>query len=361
MIVNLDIDTLVASVEEIGLPNFLTQINIKLSNLLEESLDTNLWKDHVKHSLITKEIKTLNNDKELYLNLDNTRLELLMAIQEVDQSLIESLYLELFSIFNEYNQLKYLDGKFDQNDVTLSVQVGAGGLDAEDWASTLISMYQAFCMNQKWECVIIEITSGIEGGVKKCTLKIKGKNVYGMLKHEFGVHRLVRLSPFNSAHTRETSFALVEVIPLGIQELINIQVVESDLKWEYTTSQGAGGQSVNTTYSAVKLTHIPTNISVQCQNERSQLQNKQMALKYLKNKLSILESQKRDEFKQEFRENYQKPEWGSQIRNYVLHPYKLVKDLRSNWETNNIDDILEKGNLLDMIWSVKKVIYENKN
>lgn len=361
MITNLDINALVASVEKIEVSRFLTQISIKLSGLLEESLDHNLWSNHTKHTLLVKQIKTLNNDKSLYLSLDNARLELLMAVQEIDQALIERLYLDLLALFKEYTQLKYLDSKFDQNDALLSVQLGAGGLDAEDWASMLISMYQSFCMNQKWDCIIIEIASGIEGGVKKCTLKIKGDNAYGMLKHEFGVHRLVRLSPFNSAHTRETSFALVEVIPLGIEELINVQVIESDLRWEYTTSQGAGGQSVNTTYSAVKLTHIPTGVFVQCQNERSQLQNKQMALKYLKNKLSILESQKRDEFKQEFRENYQKPEWGSQIRNYVLHPYKLVKDLRSNWETNNVDDILEKGNILDMIWSVKKAMYENKN
>lgn len=359
MVNRININNLISNVEKINAADNIKKISLQLLELSKINSDPEIWEDYAKHSSISKEIVICNTDKSFFLEIENTKLELLMSLDEGDDTLSETLFFKLSNLFDKYIQSKYLDGKFDSFDAILSVQVGAGGVDAEDWASGIVSMYQAFCMNQKWGCVVTEISLGVEGGVKKCSLRIEGNNVYGMLKQEFGVHRLVRLSPFNSAHTRETSFVLVEIIPLGLDNLISIEVLDSDLKWEYSTSQGAGGQSVNTTYSAVRLTHTPTQITVQCQNERSQVQNKQMALKYLKSKLSVLEAQKRDEFKQEFRQNYQKPEWGSQIRNYVLHPYKLVKDLRSNWETNNVNDILEKGELLDMIWSVKKHLFEN--
>jgi peptide chain release factor 2 len=358
MILNTDLENIISNIDNINILKSLQEINKEIIYLSDFGNDIKLWSDYIKQTEIARKIAKLTIDKDLFLDINNTKLELLMSVEEGDNLLTEKLYLKLQELFNIYTQSKFLDGRFDLSDAILSIQVGAGGVDAEDWASMLVSMYQAFCMNQKWECIITEINVGLEGGVKKCSLKIQGNNVYGILKQEFGVHRLIRLSPFNSGHTRETSFALVEVIPLGLDDLIQIQILDSDLKWEFTTSQGAGGQSVNTTYSAVKLTHLPTQITVQCQNERSQVQNKQMALKYLKSKLSILEAQKRDEFKQEFRQNYQKPEWGSQIRNYVLHPYKLVKDLRSNWETSNVDAILEKGELLDMIWSIKKTFFE---
>jgi len=206
-----------------------------------------------------------------------------------------------------------------------------------------------------WEVNLISLSNGEEGGVKSATIEVRGLQSYGYLKEEAGVHRLVRISPFNSGGTRETSFALVEVIPDNvIDEVEAFEIKEEDLKWDTFMAGGKGGQSVNTTYSAVRVTHLPTKIVVVCQNERNQIQNRQIALKHLKNKLAVLEVQKHQELKKELRGEFHSPEWGSQIRNYVLHPYKLVKDTRSGFETTNVDKILEQGELLEIIWSVKK-------
>jgi peptide chain release factor 2 len=192
-----------------------------------------------------------------------------------------------------------------------------------------------------WKSTIVDMTSGSEGGVKTATIKLEGDDLYGLLKEESGVHRLVRLSPFNSAHTRETSFALVEVMPLDI-ETVNIEIHEKDLKWDFFMAGGHGGQSVNTTYSAVRVTHLPTKTVVTCQNERSQIQNKQMA------------DEKNSAARGELKGSEKSASWGNQIRSYVMHPYKMVKDLRSAYETNNVDNVLVRGDIMPIIWSVKR-------
>jgi peptide chain release factor 2 len=281
--------------------------------------------------------------------------DLTVALEMQDEQEMNSLYKQIQSEFLDLQNQSFLTGKFDSYNALLSIHAGAGGIDAQDFAAMLASMYQSFCRNQGWNCEMLSISVGEEGGVKSTTLQITGENVYGLLKEEAGVHRLVRISPFNSGKTRETSFALVEVLPSGLENLVNLQdIQEQDLKWEYSTSSGKGGQSVNTTYSAVKLTHIPTGITVSCQNERSQQQNKQQALKYLKNKLAVVELKKQQELRNELKGDFQLAEWGSQIRSYVLHPYKLVKDHRSGWESADPLEILEQGNILEIIWSVKR-------
>lgn len=330
----------------------------KLENLISEFErklgEPEVWSDNKLVTEYSIEMAGAKKKLQVAIRLQDALDELQIAFEVEEWDIVKSVNEELTSQLDNIENLKYLSGKFDNRNVILSVQSGAGGVDAEDWAGMLCSMYQATAKREGWILTTTDLSAGTEGGIKNCDMRIEGENVYGLLKEEFGVHRLVRLSPFNAGHTRETSFALVQVMPIGVEDEIKIEIKEDDLKWDYFMSGGSGGQSVNTTYSAVRLTHLPTKISVQCQNERSQAQNKAMALKYLSSKLAILEAEQKQEFREEFRGSLKSAEWGSQIRSYVLHPYKLVKDLRSNWETNNVEDILENGNIIPIIWSVKR-------
>lgn len=267
----------------------------------------------------------------------------------------EKSFTEAKKFFEDLENQTFMCGKFDHHGANVTLHAGAGGVDAMDFTAMLAHMYQAFCKTHDLSFRFTNISSGEEAGIKSCSFEICGENAYGHLKEEAGVHRLVRLSPFNSGHTRETSFSLVEVIPTDIHTSYEMgDIEEKDLKWDYFMSSGKGGQSVNTTYSAVRVTHIPTGITVSCQNERNQTQNKQMALKYLKDKLTILELKQQKDLEDELKGIHQSPEWGSQIRNYVLHPYKKIKDLRSGWETNTPDDLLINGELMEVMWSVKR-------
>lgn len=337
----------------------LKELEIK-KNMFENQLSLpSLWEDQVRASNLQKDYNKISEKINTINHIDSLFDELKIAIELQDTEINER-YNNILQKVEHQTNILFLSGPFDQDNAILTINAGAGGLDAEDWAGMLSSMYQAFFKKMGWHCSITDLSVGDEGGVKNISMKVEGEIVYGLLKEEFGVHRLVRLSPFNSGHTRETSFAQVQVIPiLEDDHLFKIDLKEDDLKWDYFMSGGKGGQSVNTTYSAVRLTHIPTNTVVQCQNERSQVQNKAIALKHLQSKLSILEAKKNKELKDYIKGDLGSNEWGSQIRNYILHPYKKIKDLRSGFETDDVNDVIENGNLLNFIWSVKK--HEEKN
>jgi len=245
-----------------------------------------------------------------------------------------------------------LAGPYDQNNVLISLHAGAGGTEAQDWAEMLLRMFERFSDRRGFKYQILEISSGEEAGIKSVTIKISGPYAFGYLKSEAGVHRLVRLSPFDADKARHTSFSLVEVIP-EIEQSSEIQINEKDLKIDVYRSSGHGGQSVNTTDSAVRITHIPTGIVVACQNERSQLQNKATAIKILQSRLLALKLKEQKEQESKLRGEHLSAGWGNQIRSYVLHPYKQVKDHRTGFTSTNPEEILN-GNLDGFIESYLK-------
>ena len=262
---------------------------------------------------------------------------------ESDDDLEQQLEETTLDIENELEQLNLLlllNGPYDKNDCILDIHSGAGGTEACDWAEMLYRMYTRWCEKKKYKMELLDYQAGEEAGIKSVSLRIKGMNSYGYLKNEKGVHRLVRLSPFDSNNRRHTSFASVEVTP-EIEQDSTIEIDEKDLKIDVYRSTGAGGQGVNTTDSAVRITHLPTKIVVTCQNERSQIQNKEQALKVLKNKLLLRKLEEQEKELNKIKGNQMNIEFGSQIRSYVMHPYSMVKDHRTNEETSNVTKVLD--------------------
>ncbi|MFA5009902.1 MAG: peptide chain release factor 2 [Patescibacteria group bacterium] len=241
-------------------------------------------------------------------------------------------------------------GTYDDKNAYVMFHVGTGGVDAADWNGMLLNMYLAYAKRKEWKTEIMDITEGGEAGVKNATLKITGFRAYGWLKSEAGVHRLIRISPFNAQGLRQTSFALIEVLPdLGD---VDVKIKDEDLKIETFKSSGCGGQSVNTTDSAVRITHIPTNLVVSIQTERSQTQNKEVAMKILKNRLYLLEQEQRDAENRKLKASNVSGDFGRQIRTFTLHPYQQVKDHRSDFETSQTEKVLKEGDLDELISSV---------
>lgn len=232
-----------------------------------------------------------------------------------------------------------LSGPYDKNNCVLEVHAGAGGTEACDWANMLYRMYLRWCEKKKYSIEILDVQYGEEVGIKSAYILVKGKNAYGYLKNEKGIHRLVRLSPFDANNKRHTSFASIDVIP-EFNNTIDIEINEKDLKIDVYRSSGAGGQHVNTTDSAVRITHLPTKIVVTCQSQRSQIQNKEKAMDMLKNKLKLLELEKKNSEVNKLRGEQRNIEFGSQIRSYVMHPYSMVKDHRTNCETSDVEKVM---------------------
>ena len=238
------------------------------------------------------------------------------------------------------NKLLLLNGPYDKYDCILEIHPGAGGTESCDWASMLYRMYLRYCEKKSFKVTVLDYQDGDEAGLKSVSILIKGTNAYGYLKNEKGIHRLVRLSPFDSNNRRHTSFASVEVTP-DIDKDVDIQIDEKDLKIDVYRSSGAGGQGVNTTDSAVRITHLPTKTVVTCQNERSQIQNKEQALRVLKNKLLLMEIERQEQELNKIKGDQMNINFGSQIRSYVMHPYSMVKDHRTNTETSNVTKVLD--------------------
>ena len=315
----------------------------------------NFWDDVDNANKVNQKLINLKKSVSSYNKLNNSISLIKEVLESNDEELISEVTNELDELKKEIDELELsslLNGKYDSLNCFLEIHPGAGGTEACDWASMLYRMYTRFLDANNYTYEVIDSENGEEAGLKSVTILIKGFYPYGYLKGETGVHRLVRISPFDSNARRHTSFASVMVTP-EFDNTIDIDIKESDLKIDVYHSSGAGGQSVNTSNSAVRITHLPTKTVVTCQIERSQLKNKEVAMKMLKSKLYQLELTKQDQQLESVKGDMMEINFGSQIRNYVLEPYRLVKDLRSNYETSNTDKVLD-GEIMPIIESVLK-------
>ncbi|MEX2014689.1 MAG: peptide chain release factor 2 [Candidatus Saccharimonadales bacterium] len=321
----------------------LGELENERANLKGKSEAADFWHDNKKASKIMQKLSELNEE----INTWNTLQKEINEIHELASLKDEDLYKDIENQLKEtekkYKKIKNelaFSGPHDKNGAIISIYAGAGGTDAQDWAQMLLRMYTRWAEISKSKISIIDESAGDEAGIKSATIELKGSKIYGRLKGEQGVHRLVRLSPFNANNLRQTSFAKVEVLP-EIDEPESIPLDESDLKIDVFRAGGHGGQSVNTTDSAVRVTHLPTKVTVTIQNERSQIQNKQTALSILRSKLAQMQIEQHKETIRDLKGPNQSAEWGSQIRNYVLHPYNMVKDLRTGFETSDTESVLD--------------------
>jgi peptide chain release factor 2 len=325
-----------------------TQINLpelkkRLANLSRQMKSSDFWVDNQKAQTITKEHAALEARLQPWQKLAKEAHELNELVHLGDAGLKDDLIKQLQKLTEQFDELKteqQFSGPYDEKNTILEIHAGAGGTDAQDWAQMLFRMYVRWAETHNYNVKTVEQSTGEEAGIKSATLEIDGPFAYGKLKGEHGVHRLVRLSPFNADHLRQTSFAKVAILPV-IDKPDDLAIDDKDLKVDVYRSGGHGGQSVNTTDSAVRITHIPTAITVAIQNERSQLQNKETALTILRSRLAQLQLEQHKEKLAELKGPNQSAEWGNQIRSYVLHPYKQVKDLRTKHESSDPDKVLD--------------------
>ena len=325
----------------------LVHVRYKIEEIERDMAESDFWNDNETAQVKLKFQKALKNKVEKYESLMNQAEDLdtlcEMALEEQDESLetdVVSTYETLSAVYEKVNLETLLTGEFDANNAMLSIHAGSGGTDAQDWAEMLMRMYKRWGDDKGYSVKILDLIRDTEAGIKTVTLSFEGLNAYGFLKSEKGVHRIVRISPFDSSGKRHTSFASVDVMP-ELDDSFQIDINPVDLKIDTFRSSGSGGQHVNTTDSAVRITHIPTGIVVACQNERSQISNRATAMKMLMAKLVELKEREHKDKIEDLAGDYSQITWGSQIRSYVFHPYNLVKDHRTGAEIGNIQAVMD--------------------
>jgi len=329
------------------------ELRAEIDRLEAEMATPGFWDDRERGKDVSQKLERARSKLKTYLDVTTEfeEIELLhrMAVEAEDAAELAELDERLDALGAYLRQLRIelaFSGEYDEGSCYLSINAGAGGTDSQDWAEMLLRMYGRFCERAGFKAAMLEVSPAEVAGIRSATLEVAGRYAYGNLRGEKGVHRLVRLSPFDSAHRRHTSFAAVSVVP-EVEEAV-LEIDPKDLRIDTYRSSGAGGQHVNVTDSAVRITHMPTGIVVSCQNERSQHQNKENAMRVLRARLNELLRQQQAEKLEELQGELKEIEWGSQIRSYVLHPYQMVKDHRTEYETGNVDGVLD-GDLGDFI------------
>ena len=326
---------------------------IRIENLRKETEKLDFWKDAEKAKNIQKEIAELEKEIRVQSDFETEVQDLIrllnIAERDNDEKFLKNISEKLSAFgsrFKKHEIKIYLGGKYDKNNAILTISAGVGGRDAQDWASMLFRMYSRFTESRGWEINVLDESLGEEGSIKSVTLEVKGSYVYGYLKNEAGVHRLVRISPFSPTKLRHTSFAALEVLPEI--EAKDVEIKIEDLRIDTYRSSGAGGQNVNKRETAVRITHLPTGIAVAIQSERSQPQNRDKAMQVLGSKIHALQLKKEEDELAKAKKIKKAAEWGAQIRSYVLHPYQMVKDHRTNYKTSQIQKVLD-GDLDEFI------------
>lgn len=331
----------------------------KLTELENKTLEPNFWNDTKNSTQVLSEIKKIKSKCIKYRNIEaelkNIEELTELVILEPDEEIAKDILKSTKKITKEIEKLEIdtlLSGKYDANNAIITIHPGAGGTESQDWAEMLYRMYVRWANKNNYEIRELDYLEGEEAGVKSVTFEVNGENAYGYLKGEMGVHRLVRISPFDSGGRRHTSFASLEVLP-EITDDIEIDINQDDLRIDTYRASGAGGQHINKTSSAVRITHIPTNIVVACQSERSQIQNRETAMRMLKSKLLDLKEKEQKDKIEDLKGEQRDIAWGSQIRSYVFCPYTMVKDHRTNYEVGNVESVMD-GNIDGFIESYLK-------
>lgn len=344
----------------------ISNLEIRLKDLESKTNNASFWEDSQNSTKILKEINEIKAKIHTYNNMKNNLQNVIqmndLIQEEKEESLEEELKDSIKNLQKEIDKLEIntlLSGKYDKNNAILTIHPGAGGTESCDWAQMLYRMYTRWALDNGYEVKELDYLDGEEAGLKSVTFLVKGSYAYGYLKGEMGVHRLVRISPFDSGGRRHTSFASLEVLP-EISEDIEININPDDLRVDTYRASGAGGQHVNKTSSAVRITHIPTNIVVSCQSERSQIQNRDTAMKMLKSKLLNLKEKEHKDKIEDLKGNQMDIAWGSQIRSYVFCPYTMVKDHRTNYEVGNIQGVMN-GDLNDFMDAYLKMESKSQN
>ncbi len=329
--------------------------------------DPAFWNAPERAKVVAQQVAEIRKELETWDELEKGIADNLELAESGDESFRDDITKELDALEARFKEVEFMvlfNGRYDSNDAILGFHAGAGGTEAQDWAEMLLRMITRFCEKKGFTVRLLSESKGEEAGIKSATMEVKGRHAYGWLKSEHGVHRLVRISPYDASKARHTSFSNIEVIP-DVGEAAEVKVEPKDIRIDTYLAGGHGGQSVQTTYSAVRIVHIPTGIIVTCQNERSQLQNRETAMKLLKSKLVAIELERQETERLKLRGEYHSAEWGNQIRSYVLQPYKMVRDHRTKIKLADVDKTLN-GNLEPLIesylkWSKDPEAYAKEN